>query len=328
LAKCLIKSTLHLIPVLTIDEHVTITLQTILEHYKMKNLILIFGSLLWLFMISCKGDDIDNDTLVINDKYLSEIHTKNYSGNEQSGYTIKEYENNKPIISTNYAMNNNVRWSIVWTYSNDKLEYQAWYRNNGPELIEDKQIEYDSFGRFNSIRSYIWELGVTGRTYFTYNSDNTITRKWINIDIPQDTTYVTNLLNEEGLIYKSIYGLNFRELIYDSDNNLVSELNPSYDVNYIYDDINLPPENFPVSDNVIFRNYPNNSILFQNIKTFHNVVSLVPKFMVKREFEGGSTNRWEWTFDDENYPLNMRIYVEDSVGSNSVLWRESEYFYD
>ena len=42
----------------------------------MKRLLLIFGCLLWLFASSCISDDNGNDTVVIGEKYISEIITE------------------------------------------------------------------------------------------------------------------------------------------------------------------------------------------------------------------------------------------------------------
>ena len=47
----------------------------------MKRLLLIFGCLLWLFASSCISDDNGNDTVVIGEKYISEIITEVYNEN-------------------------------------------------------------------------------------------------------------------------------------------------------------------------------------------------------------------------------------------------------
>ena len=56
----------------------------------MKRLLLIFGCLLWLFASSCISDDNGNDTVVIGEKYISEIITEVYNENNvQSNYSIR-----------------------------------------------------------------------------------------------------------------------------------------------------------------------------------------------------------------------------------------------
>ena len=56
----------------------------------MKRLLLIFGCLLWLFASSCISDDNGNDTVVIGEKYISEIITEVFnSADVQTDYRIK-----------------------------------------------------------------------------------------------------------------------------------------------------------------------------------------------------------------------------------------------
>tara|TARA_B110000971_G_C19886042_1_gene443035 strand:- start:69 stop:944 length:876 start_codon:yes stop_codon:yes gene_type:complete len=291
----------------------------------MKILIILFGSLFLLFVSSCKSDDNGNNTVVIGEKYISEIRTTQYkSDGGQIGYTIKEYENNKPIIETNYSENNNVRYTSVWNYTDDKLEYFAKYQNTGPDLFRDQYIEYDSINRIKSIHLYNWQLVSPARIFFTYNSNNTITKKYVDLGTPQDTTYFTLLLNERGLIYKQ-GGV---DLIYDNDNNVVTEIityqNEIDTINLTYDHINLPPSGFSVCDD-IYGGIQNNSILAEGIQGTMIGPSLLSKFLLKREAMDQQVSndlRWVWNLDNENYPLIMKRYQD------TILRAESEYFFD
>ena len=294
----------------------------------MKRLLLIFGCLLWLFASSCKSDDNGNDTVVIGEKYISEITSKFFnSADVQTGYRIKTYENNRPILDANYNMDSLRTSFSEWTYSNNKLESHVSYINSNTIVWWGTDIEYDLFDRIKFFYTY---GDMTQReSYFRYNSDNTITKASIDVssDVANDTIYNTYYLNENGLIYnEDLYQI---EWIYDDDNNLISKLGPgeNFTTNFSYDDITNPPEDFPVYDNGIFGNYSNNSILFGNrIFATTNEASLAPKFMIEIDYSN-SNYQWVWTFDNQNYPLTLVKYYNDASSSYSSRL-ESKYHYD
>ena len=215
-----------------------------------------------------------------------------------------------------------------WTYSNNKLQSYVTYINSNTIVWWGRDIEYDSIDRIKFYYSY-GDMNQS-ETYFTYNSDNTITSALIDVssDIPTDTIYNTYYLNENGLIYKED---RFQtEWIYDADNNLVSKLgiNEDYTTNFSYNDAITPPEDFPIYDNGIFGSYSNNSILFGNrIFQTTNEASLAPKFIIESDRNSGSNYQWKWTFDNQNFPLT-RIESYNDASSSYSYRLESKYYYN
>ena len=295
----------------------------------MKRLLLIFGCLLWLFASSCISDDNGNDTVVIGEKYISEIITEVYNENNvQSNYSIKSYIDNRPTLNATFNMDSLRTSFSEWTYSNNKLQSYVTYINSNTIVWWGRDIEYDPIDRIKFYYSY-GDMNQS-ETYFTYNSDNTITSALIDIssDIPTDTIYNTYYLNENGLIYKED---RFQtEWIYDADNNLVSKLgiNEDYTTNFSYNDAITPPEDFPIYDNGIFGSYSNNSILFGNrIFQTTNEASLAPKFIIESDRNSGSNYQWKWTFDNQNFPLT-RIESYNDASSSYSYRLESKYYYN
>ena len=295
----------------------------------MKRLLLIFGCLLWLFASSCISDDNGNDTVVIGEKYISEIITEVYNENNvQSNYSIKSYIDNRPTLNATFNMDSLRTSFSEWTYSNNKLQSYVTYINSNTIVWWGRDIEYDSIDRIKFYYSY-GDMNQS-ETYFTYNSDNTITSALIDVssDIPTDTIYNTYYLNENGLIYKED---RFQtEWIYDADNNLVSKLgiNEDYTTNFSYNDAITPPEDFPIYDNGIFGSYSNNSILFGNrIFQTTNEASLAPKFIIESDRNSGSNYQWKWTFDNQNFPLT-RIKSYNDASSSYSYRLESKYYYN
>jgi hypothetical protein len=295
----------------------------------MKILIILFGSLFLLFVSSCKSDDNGNNTVVIGEKYISEIITEVFnSADVQTDYLIKTYENNRPILDAYYNMDSLRTSFSEWTYSNNKLQSYVTYINSNTIVWWGTDIEYDLFDRIKFFYTY---GDMTQReSYFRYNSDNTITKASIDVgsDIPADTIYNTYYLNELGLIYKED---RFQtEWIYDADNNLVSKLgiNEDYTTNFSYNDAITPPEDFPIYDNGIFGSYSNNSILFGNrIFQTTNEASLAPKFIIESDRNSGSNYQWKWTFDNQNFPLT-RIKSYNDASSSYSYRLESKYYYN
>ena len=295
----------------------------------MKRILLIFGCLLWLFASSCISDDNGNDTVVIGEKYISEIITEVYNENNvQSNYSIKSYIDNRPTLNATFNMDSLRTSFSEWTYSNNKLQSYVTYINSNTIVWWGRDIEYDSIDRIKFYYSY-GDMNQS-ETYFTYNSDNTITSALIDVssDIPTDTIYNTYYLNENGLIYKED---RFQtEWIYDADNNLVSKLgiNEDYTTNFSYNDAITPPEDFPIYDNGIFGSYSNNSILFGNrIFQTTNEASLAPKFIIESDRNSGSNYQWKWTFDNQNFPLT-RIESYNDASSSYSYRLESKYYYN
>ncbi|MEP5340387.1 MAG: hypothetical protein ABJL44_05920 [Algibacter sp.] len=66
-----------------------------------------------------------------------------------------------------------------------------------------------------------------------------------------NSSTITFSTNDLGLIYKEVNDNDSKEVAYDNNNNVITLTSSTFGTtNFTYDNINLPPENFPVYENL------------------------------------------------------------------------------
>jgi hypothetical protein len=272
----------------------------------MKTMNLLLGILIVLIGYSCTSDYVDRTE---NSKSIFKLKADTYYLNEIDRSLTRIYENNKPKTDSFYDSNNSLTYYFNWIYSNNILISKNGYDANG-NLTNALRISYDDMNRITQIIDSGFGLTQTTITNFTYNSDNTIT------SISEVSGVISNktfFLNSSGLIYKEVNDNEIIEAAYDSDYNIISKTGFE-NANYFYDDINLPPENFPIGENFIFGSSKTNYIIQNNSinAAVNNDASILPKFATGYQSE--MTNlEIEWELDDNNYPINRKLYIQNQL---------------
>jgi len=273
----------------------------------MKKLNITLVLLIGLVVYSCTTDD-SNQT--INSRSISKLKATVYFMDEIDRYLTRVYENNKPKTDSIYDINNEITYYSNWVFNDGKLSSKKTYDAVG-NLTNDFSVFYDDLNRISQIIDSGFGLTRTTTTNFTYNSDNTITSVSELDGLITDKTF---FLNSSGLIFKEVSEDLIEEIVYDSDFNVISKSGSFGTTNYFYDDINLPPENFPVNENNMFGTYKNNYIIYKNSVQGapNNEASILPKFLLEYQ-SGSSTTRFEWELNDDNYPISRKLYIQNQL---------------
>ncbi|GAA3629087.1 hypothetical protein GCM10022397_13170 [Flavivirga jejuensis] len=234
-----------------------------------------------------------------------------YNLGEPERFVTRVYEDNKPKTDSFYDINNKLTNYFNWTYNNGKLSSNKGYLPD-KTLTYEFTISYDDMERIT--KTIKTDNNNITTTNFIYNSDNTITSiREFNNNSSTKTFFTNNL----GLIYKETSDNDSIEVIYDNDNNVTTITSNFGIVNLTYDNINLPPKNFPVYENFMFGVNKNNYIIYGNSLNMatNNEASILPKFVLKYE-RGSDTNIQDWTLDNENYPINKKYYTQNQLEIN------------
>ncbi|WP_431136706.1 hypothetical protein [Psychroserpens mesophilus] len=268
---------------------------------------------LFIMCYTC-GSDSDSDT---TQQYMNFTRvTTAYLSGEPYLKSRRTYVNNKPIADTIHYIEDNVWAYTKFFYENEKL---SRIEIDSPSVINEYDFTYDELGRIIQTTNIVSEN--TSSTTYTYGNQ-IITSE--NITNGEQTTKEF-LLNNDGIIYKEIGPEETVEIIYDEDYNVQSLISSIEPTNfYTYDSTNLPPVNAQIYSRFIYGDYKNNYALYDNsIKGIHfNYVATVPKYHLSLTNSEYSLT-YEWTLNNDGYPLNMNVY-----NSNNQLQSSVDYFYD
>ena len=274
----------------------------------MKKVKLFLGILIGLMIFSSCSSDDDSITQKNNKSLLKMKITTFKDNGEIESFATRVYEKNKPKTDSFYNKNNELTNYFNWTYDNGKFSSLKGFSSDN-NLTYETSIKYDDTQRIIN-RTTINNNNISIINY-TYNSDNTITSINEFNNINSTTTF---FINNSGLIYKEVGVNGLKEVVYDSDNNVVSITENSIITNLTYDDINLPPENFPLNENFMFGSHKNNYILYQNSlgSALINEASTNPKFLITIE-KDSDISITDWILNDENFPVNRKYYSQNRL---------------
>ncbi|WP_417194993.1 hypothetical protein [Bizionia sp.] len=276
------------------------------------NLLLIV--LIALISYSCSDDDVAQTE---SPRSISKLKLKIYNSNEVERYSIRDYENNRPKTDSFYNNNHELTSYFDWIYEYGMLTDRKGYSANGT-LIFNVTISYDNMNRIIQTTNSSNASNII-TTDFTYNSDNTISSRQENNSGFLNKTFYINTL---GLIHKELNDDGTSEVIYDADNNVIRKTESGV-TNYSYDNVNLPPDNFPVNENFMFGDYKNNRIIYNNSinAATYNEASTLRKFGIGYQ-SGTNVVVIDWVLDSDNYPISKKFY------SDNQLQIEYEYTYE
>lgn len=283
----------------------------------MKKVNLYFVALLGLTMFTyCSSDD--NDVLNNFDKILIKVKQKTYSQEgELQEVIIFIYEDNKPKIDSFYNANNELTYYSKWLYSeNGLLSSTKGYLPNGT-LNTESNLTYDNSNRITQNKRSEENGTYITTTSFVYNSDNTISSEQIS------DGYTTNkmfYLNNLGIINKEQRENYVVNVIYDDNENAISKTTTYNTINFIYDN-NLFAKSPLGNSKSIFGSYKNNFVIWQN-SLDDGVTSYGNKLLIRLENSNGSIIKYNYVFDDNNYP------IKQSFLANDVLVSEIEFIYE
>lgn len=226
---------------------------------------------------------------------------------------IFEYENQKPTIALFYDQNNQLMYTSEWNYSSDNfLSSITGYLPNGT-LDLQTAITYDDSNRIIKTKRSRGNSPYLTTTYFTHNSNNTITSV---TDNNGNTLNKIFEINNNGIIDKEIVDGNVITSVQFDDLKPVTNTSYSTIYNYNY----LEVGSFPFSFHSIFGNNIVNVVLFQNSLN-DSLESFTTKLIEKVE-SNTTTIEYEYTLNDNNYPLTKKDFY------NGKLENEFDYYYE
>lgn len=299
----------------------------------MKKLYVLLAILIGLTTLSCSSDNSDQPTtetinepvdepveepVEISEKILSRILQKSYNQGILKERITFIYENSRPKIDSFYNSDNQLTYYSKWLYNEDGLLSNVNGFLPSGEINNESSFDYDNSNRLiENVR--IEENGTfTTTSSFTYNSDNTITS--ITDSNGSATSSKTFLANSSGLVFKEISENYTSEVEFDIDNNPVQKISTNGSILYTLNHDILKKGIFLNLWKNIFGPELNNTILWGN--SLDNYADSYGNKYVIRQENGDDTNRFEYSFDAQNYPTNKSSYYND------VLTSELEYVYE
>jgi len=283
----------------------------------MKIIHLYFLAIIGSMLFSCSDDDSNEQINQNSTKTIFANHIRVFVQGEVDRTLSRYYENNKPKTDSIFDSDSNLILYTNWVYDNDKLILRETFLSTGNQATEFN-IVYDDLGRISqTIES---SNNFIRTTDFAYNNDNTITS---TSDVNGTTSVKTFSLDANGIIDTETNGNETYSATYDIDNNLILLSTPFEVSTFTYDNVNLPPTDFPVYEQFMFGNYINNYIIYSNSleSAPNNSASTLIKYPITRE-NGSSITTTEWILDSENYPIMRKVYNQNQLSS------ESDYIYN
>lgn len=274
----------------------------------MKNtlLLLIFTT----FFISCSDDNVETITNNNSNKSLKKINQITYSNGTIDEKITFIFENNKHKIDSFYTSNNQLTFYSKYNYnSNGSLSSIKGYDPNGTLEIENNYT-YDNLDRITQVENI--ESSYSSTYNFTFNNNNTITSEMISNGVLVNTKIY--YLNNNEIIFKEENGNGLIEVTYDSYLNLTQKNSFGNTTNYEY---NLPTTkpNILQYDNSTFLGPKKiNAILYGNSLDDY-AGSFGNKYMTKETRQNGDIINYEYIFDADNYPTNIKVYRNNQLVS-------------
>ena len=279
---------------------------------KNKLLLLIFTT----FLFSCSNDDSSSEPSVNQTKQLFKKEKILYENGNLNMKITTQYENNKPAIDSAYNSTNQLLYvSKNFFNTNNLVSSIKVYDENGILSIENN-ITYDNLGRITQILNT--QPSGSSVFNFTLNSNNTISSE--RISNGSVVTTKTFFLNSNGIIYKEVSGINNKESIFDSNNNLTQNTAYSVTNNYEYNEPHLKPSTLQFDNSTIVGSVKMNTVLIENTLDDHNN-TFGDKLISKITSSNGTIFNYIYTYDSDNYPVNLKSYI------NNVLVSEENFTY-
>ncbi len=263
-------------------------------------------------LLSCSSDD-SNESNNSNQNVLSKIISTTYIIGEPETILTKTYENNRPKSDSAYITSNDISIHTEYTYSNDKLVSRQFFQPIN-QLVEEFNIVYDELNRITQTSRQ--SINTNQTTVFTYTNAIITSERNTNGNLTTKSFH----LNNDGIIFKEVNDIGTSEITYDNDYNVISFSEPSSITTYVYDHINIPPENFQQFESFMFGDYKNNIILHDNSigKAIFSDISLTLKYPLSSIRESIASDNvetylFEWILTEENYPIRRNTYNDDQL---------------
>ncbi|MCB0400153.1 MAG: hypothetical protein KDD26_11145 [Winogradskyella sp.] len=261
--------------------------------------LLLFSLLLLTFACSSDSDSNDDDGGNPTDNTLIKQIIYNYDDDSSYMQTFS-YDGNK-LLSINETESDGT-YEATFEYTNDKITRINDYVDG--ELMEYVTLEYGNDGILSSFTVFIFDI----------DGENVAIRSVINY--------------EEG---SSNFSLD------DFRGDFTSQTEPSGTTNYIVQNGNISSSAYPDTDSIENFQYDNKNSIYKNIAQIETIILVFDNTEYGFDIYGANNNmtqldddqsgivyteRFEYTYNSNNYPATAIYYYEDELDSNI------EYIYE
>ncbi len=272
----------------------------------------------FLGLISCSED---SETIVITpEKSLFIMRTYNNDGNEDVDQTIV-FENNKPENMYEYLEGVQLLRNTAYTYNEAGLLMLEEIFDNQGGHISKKEILYNTSGNISKIVDTNYDENGNVANVFSYDyiySDNTIT---CNLTLGENEPQLDRVfyINGQGKVEKIVFTLDSSTTITQQavfqGNNIISIATGPNIIEYIYNTTQ------PVKGDYLkmYRNQLGNDINLALYNAYNYLLISSDNYLASWESMSGNSGSFDYTFDDEGYPVNIKNHRNNELQSETEL---------